>query len=305
MTDDGVAAALYRAIGDRARRSDALLLASVPAVLVGVFALPPATRESLVFEYAAPSLRTAFLAPFVHLDRVHLLVNLAGYALVVPIAYLLSLLSGHRRRFRVVLVSLVLACPALLSYLNLAVARDGVSVGFSGPLMALYGYLPLALAEYLEARFGIGPSRESAPVLFFLGTALIAGLTFRSVVANRVAVPIAGKTVPVTPVLAAALVGLVAATLLAALLFGASVADRRPDLLAEFRAAVDVPGDFEVLAVGGFLFLAVPFVTFPADPFRAGGVVNLYVHLVGYALGFIASYASVRVAAWLFGPAEL
>ena len=48
--------------------------------------------------------------------------NLVSYALVMPVAYLLSAVNGEQWRFRVVFVSLVLACPVVLSYSNLASA---------------------------------------------------------------------------------------------------------------------------------------------------------------------------------------
>ena len=151
---------------------DALLLASVPLALVGVYLLPTATREALVFEYARPSIRTAFAAPFVHFDAAHLLFNLLAYALVVPLLYALSLTAGRRRQFRAVFVALLVSSPILLSYLNLTIVRDGVTFGFSGVLMAYYGYLPLVLAEHAESRLALGRTRTVAPLLFFVGLEL-------------------------------------------------------------------------------------------------------------------------------------
>ncbi|WP_276270685.1 hypothetical protein [Haloarcula litorea] len=289
-------------LASRASLADAALLLSVPAALLALWSLPAGVRASLAFDYAAPTPTTAVLSQFVHLGPTHLAVNLAVYALVVPVAYLLSVLSGHRRRFRVVFVSLLVVCPLVLPYLNLAIARGGTSVGFSGVLLALYGYLPLALATHAEAAFGIGRHRQTAPLLFFVGLALVTVLTLAAVVANPVRVPVRGVVVPVTGVLVAALAELVVALALVVALYAFSTDHGWRGVAADVRAAADRTGEFEVAAVGLVLFLTVPFATFPTDPVVDGGVLNLYVHLVGYALGFIGSYATVVVESRLFGP---
>lgn len=279
-----------RLLCQRVRVADILLIAAVPAALLAVFALPEPTRESLVFEYTAPSVRTAFAASFVHFDTGHLAFNLLGYALVVPTAYLLSAINKRHGRFRVVLVSLSLTCPVLLSYLNLAIARDGVGFGFSGVLMALYGYLPLALADHLETQFDIGEIRTVAPLLFFSGLTVIATLTLWLTATNPVSVPVRGIVVPVRSVLVATLAGLVVALALVVLLYVLSIRDGTTAVRATLRDAIDRPGHFELAVIGGLLFVAIPFATFPLDPTVGNRVLNLYVHFLGYALGFIAVY---------------
>lgn len=292
------------ALIDRQSVADILLLVTVPAALLAVFSLPLSVRESLAFRYTDPSLWTAVAAPFVHMTWDHLAVNLLAYALVAPTAYLLSVLSGRRRRFRVAFVSLVLACPGLLSYLNLAVARDGLGVGFSGVVMALYGYLPLALADYFESRFGLGPRRDAAPALFFVGLLVVAVLTLAAVVTNPVTVPVRGVNVAVTPVLIATLVGLVVATSLVVLLYVISIADHCDPRGTSTHGAAATGRQFEIGAVATLLFLAVPFTTFPLDPVTGDSVVNVYVHLLGYALGFIGPYATAVVGRAALRDAE-
>jgi len=273
----------------RTRPVDLLLIAAVPVVLFAVFRLPPATREALIFEYAAPSIRSAFTAPFVHFDSGHLLFNLLGYALVVPTTYGLVAASDRHNQFRIVFVSLLLACPAALSYLNLTIVRSGVSFGFSGVLMALYGYLPLALAQHLQSELDLGRARTTGPLYFFVGLALVTLQTLRAVLNNPVSVTIRGVSVSVTWVLVATLSGLAVGVALVVLLYVLSITDTDGSRLGLADAA-DAAGHFELAVLATVLFLVIPFTTFPVDPIVGGRVVNLFVHFLGYALGFIASY---------------
>ncbi|MEF8826201.1 MAG: hypothetical protein V5A34_12405 [Halapricum sp.] len=284
------ALAPWRSIRERPSLADALLLAIVPAALIGVFVLPAATREALVFRYADPTVRTAFAAPFVHLSASHLLFNLAGYGLIVGMLYALSVASGHRGEFRVVFASLLVAGPPILSYLNLTIVRLGVTFGFSGVLMAFYGYLPLSIAEYLDARLKVGRSRTLAPLFFFLGLTLTTVQILRAVLRHPVTVAVDGVPASVTWVLAATLAELIVALVLVMSLYAVSVADEEWSIRTRLRDAAGQTGHFELAIGATVLFLAVPFATFPADPIVSGRVFNLYVHFVGYTLGFIASY---------------
>lgn len=267
---------------------DLLVLFSVPILLVGVSFLPLAVRQSLVFHYTVPTLLTAFAAPFVHLGPGHLVVNVLGYFLVVPVAYLLSVASGRRARFFAAFATFVLVFPVLLSYLNLAVLRPGAGAGFSGVVMAFVGYLPLALADYLEERADVGPSETLAPVFFFLGIALIAGLSVQSVQRDRATVLLGTG-------------GLVLTAMLSALLYWLSAPDHARDVLRKVRAAADRPGNVELLGFAGIVFVAFLFVAFPPAVTDGAIVVNVYVHLLGYALGFISAYATVEFGARLPG----
>lgn len=264
------------------RHRDILALAAVPLALVAVFALPAGLRRSLAFEYANPSLLTAALAPFVHLDLGHLLVNVGGFALVAAVAYALAVASGRRRRFVPVFVTFVLVFPPVLSYLNLAVPRAAYSVGYSGVVLAFVGYLPIGIADLLETHFDVGPRDRVAPGTFFLGLALVASLSVRSVVPSNATVTLGTA-------------GLVLAALLCALLFWLEThAGGQTGLQA--RLADGPAGTVELLAVATVLFVGMQFVAFPADPAREGGVVNLYVHVLGYALGFLTVYATDLLA---------
>lgn len=267
-TDRSFAGTVRRAVGPL----DVAALCAVPVLLLVVFRLPVATREALLFSYRDPTLATAFAAPFVHLGIAHLLTNLVGYLLVVPTAYLLCALSGHRRRFYVAFVTFLFVFPPVLSYLNLAIARPGLALGFSGVNLAFLGFFPVAIAGHLRARFDLEAPLDVAGSLFFVVLALVAVLSYRSMLTY----------------------GLAAAALLSAVLYAASAAEACGRIRPNVRAAARTAGHFELAAVGLLLFVLFTFVAFPTDPVVDDGVVNLYVHLVGYALGFTATYVTLH-----------
>ena len=271
-------------LGERLRPADVALLGSVPVALGLVSLLPPATRRSLAFDYAAPTVPTAFASAFVHLDPTHLLVNVVLYVVLAATSLALALASGHRRRFYTAFLTFVLVFPVVLSYLNLAIPRSATTLGFSGVAMAFAGYLPLALADYLDARFGIGPATQLGPALFLSGLGLVSVLSVRSASG-----PVGGR---------AALLALAAS--LGAVQYALVVAEQS-DLRARCRRLLRTPGAAELTAVATVLVIAVPFVAFPASPERGAGVLNLYVHLLGYALGFLVPFVTATTRRFVAG----
>lgn len=258
-------------VRSRGHRLDLLLLAAVPAVLVGVFALPEEARLGLVFHGTDPTLVTAFASHFVHLAPGHLLSNLASYLILAPLAYLLCLLTDRRWLFYAAFATFLLAFPLALSVLELAVGNTHAALGFSAINGAFFGLFSFALARYAGSRLA-GRRDDVAPSAFFLGAALIAVL----------AVP---STVLATGIAAAALLS-------AALYLNGGHGDGLPSLDGVRRLAAR-PGHFELVGAGSGVFLAYPLVAFPADPVTTTGVVNLYSHLLGFALAFVATYATV------------
>jgi hypothetical protein len=259
------------------RPPDLLVILAVPLALAGVFVLPEGARRALAFSYADPTPVTAFAANFVHLEAGHLLANLGSYAPVVPLVYLLSALSGKRVRFLVVFATSLLAFPVALSYPNLAISRPGVAVNSSGITMAFVGFLPLALSDLLGVHFEIDSELDLAGALFFVGMGLIAVLSVRT---------------PVT-------YGIAAAAALTAALFFLSVTDRHDRTCPDVHTAMRAGGYFELATAAFVLFVGLPLSAFPIDPADGAAVVNLYVHLLGYALGFIVPYVTVHVASRL------
>lgn len=255
------------------RPVDWAALLAVPGVLVAVFLLPDAVKQGLVLSHGDPRPAAALTAHYVHLSTDHLVGNLSVYALVVPVAYLLCLFAGHRRTFFLAFTTYLLALPPVLSALDLVLLDGGVLLGFSGVLMAFVGFLPLAVVWYADRVAGLALDVDDAPGLFFMG---LAGISLWSV--------------PVGPaqVLLAAVAG---ATGLAYAVSARSAID---------DATVEWPGPGAYLELGGAGLVAFTFgiaVGFPPMRVADGVVVDQYGHLLGYAIGFIAAYATVRVDA--------
>lgn len=268
---------------DAVRLRDLAVLATVPVVLLLMASLPAAQQRALAVSYTDPTLVTAYTSHFVHLSGWHLAANLAAYAVLAGVSYLLSAASGSRRRYFVAWVAFLLAVPVALTGLNLVFVRPRLGYGFSGVNMAFAGYLALALAEYCDVRLGGLLRREQAPLLFFLGLAAIATLAVE-VLFVRVAIAVAA--------------------LLSAVLY-----------LRSFRGAFEAlgggrltqaasrVGEFELGLAGLLVFLFWPLVAFPGTATVDGAILDTYTHLLGYSLGFMASYLTFDVAARV-GPRE-
>ena len=267
----------------RARAVDLLALAVPPVILVAVFALPEATRRSLAFAYADPTLPSAFLSHYVHLGTNHLLGNLVGYGLLAGVGYLLAALSGRRRLFFTAFVTYLGAFPFALSALNLAVPRNAIGFGFSGINMALAGLLPILWYCYARDRFAPSASVAALPAVFF---ALVGWIALLALPVSTEGDGLAGLSVGV-------------AGALLALLYAASSDLRLPDSLRErARTVASRPGYGDLLVAGAIVAVGYPVVGFPADPTGSGSVVNLYVHLLGFCLGFIGPFALLASGAF-------
>lgn len=245
----------------------------VPGVLLAVFRLPVATRRALAFSYSEPTVPTAFTANYVHLTVPHLLSNLAGYLLVAGVGYLLAVSNRHRTRFLTALAVILVVFPVPLSYLNLAFQRPGISLGFSGLNMALVGVVLVEFASYLETQFTSHFGVENAPAFFF-------------VVMAFVALPYADMDWGFA---------LTAVTTGLAVAYIAPFLSSYQPSLGRIRTGIGKQGYLELLLAVGILAPGFVVTAFPQNPVVESGIVNVYIHLVGFCLGFITVYSYILV----------
>ena len=265
-------AGFLRETARQSRLLDLMLLAVVPAILVAVFLVPAGTRETLVFEVGSPTLLTAYTSHFVHLSSVHLVGNLVIYLPVVGVAYLLCLLSGRRQLFVITFLTLLLAFPFALSAMQLAFPQDRAILGFSGINAGFVGLACFALVSYVRVNLA-GVDERYAPALLFFTAGLIA----------LVALPSRGYRIEIG----------MAAIGLGLLYVGVAIYRHGFPTRATIVSAVDTPGYFEFAGVGVGLLVGYPFVAFQDAVVPGEGVVDVYVHLLGYSLAFIVVFSFV------------
>jgi len=265
---------------------DVVLVLAFPLLIGLGYSLPLGTRESLVFNYASPTLLAAFVSAFIHFEFGHLITNVGLYVLVVPVLYILSALSGRQQQFRAFVFTALLVFPPALSYLNLAIARPSVTFGASGVIMGFVGYLPLALSGYLDANFDIGPVSVFAPALFFASLGPISVLSLQSVLLQN-------------PTVLLGTAGLVIATVLTTALYVLTVYEQTNDAQTKLRFAMQATGYTDLILLTVLLLFLVPIIAFPANPQVDNGVLNLYEHFLGYALGFMTPYITkTQLGSW-------
>jgi hypothetical protein len=266
---------LRASIAANGSAADAVLLATVPTVLVGVFLLPEPTREAFVLDYRAPTAVAAYASHFVHFGAAHLAGNLAAYALAVLPAYCYCAAAGRRTDFLAVFGAVLAGFPYALSGLNAVFVRPSVGYGFSGLAMAFLGFLPVALAAFTRERLLPGVTLDHAPLLFFAGAGVVAVF--------------AVLAAPASPLSLAA----VAVAVLGVAAYGRSL--WRSVDTGSLRTAATRAGDADFAAAGVVLVLAAPFVAFPRRAAGSGYVLNVYTHLLGFCLGFVVPYVALRL----------
>lgn len=239
---------------------------AIAGVLVAVYTLPESVTRPFVFQYGEPTLLTAYTANFVHFAPSHLATNLAGFLLAGGTLVAVSIRADDRWFLIGTGVTFLTVVPVLLSVLNLAVPRAGITYGFSGMNMVLVGFLPVAIVRYGETLRNRRVGTEVLLVSFFTSVAIIA------------AVSVPPSALSTAVMVAAAGLGAVFGVQLYFSELGSGPFD------ASLRTVCPV-------IAAAVVWAALPSTGFP-DPARNGEVINIYVHFVGYALGFISGYLS-------------
>ena len=245
----------------------------VPGILALVYLLPEAIKHEYVLRYTDPSIVTAYTSHWIHFTRSHLLSNVLAYLFVVLTAYGYAVASERRRQFVSFFVVAIVVLPFAISGLNIALVRPRVGYGFSPIVTGFLGFLPLALSAFLQSRTPFRFDPDHAPVFFFAGLGIVA---VRSV-------PEPTKFAVVLLIL-----GIIAGYLYGILTANSRSASRSTSW--DGNRGVHLA----LVAVGLFVFGGMVLVAFPADPVQAGKITNLYSHLLGYSLGFIAPYVTYR-----------
>ena len=251
--------------------SDLFVISVVPLVLVATYQLRIEARQSLAFASESPSIVTAFTTNYIHFTTDHLVGNIGWYILIIALAYLLAITNEHRSRFFATLFTVLVLLPIPLSYLTLAVPTPGVSIGFSGLNMALFGFVVVEFAAYLDEYFTENFGVENAPAFFFLVTAFVALPHAKTGWGYGIAV----------------------GSLFLAIVYSAGLLWSFQPSLSGVSDAVDKQGYFE-LSITTFVVMVVfvP-IAFPQNPVFEEGFINVYVHFVGFCLGFMGVYIAI------------
>lgn len=260
------------ALFENTRRIDIVTLGIVPMILLLGFTLPAATQRNLIFDYQAPTILTAYSNHFMHISLVHLLVNLLGYGLIVAVTYALAMAANRRMQFFTVYLVFHLSIPFALSGMGLIWGWTGFRIGYSGILMAFLGYLPIVLLEFVGTQFGLPVNQSRSSWLFLLIVAMAAFLALPPFFA-----------IPV-----------VVAALLYFLVFNLYIW-RHFDfgLLSDFSKRLSVPGNIELVIIGGIVAFFYPFIAFSNNLVGAMGTLNVYTHGLGLCLGYLIARSSI------------
>jgi len=250
-----------------------VVLAIIPLLLVAVFLFPLETRRAFVFDYQNPTVMTAFSAHYVHLSISHLISNLIACTIFLLLAYLLVLSNGVRGQLYTELFVILFIFPVLLSYLNLAIPRSAVGYGFSGLNMALLGYIAVEFTRYTGNYYLESIGVEDAIFSFLVLTTFVSAVYARM---YRIALFLT-----------------VASSVFALgyLVFADwSWRELYPALIhsLELRGYIEL-AVFTILIIIGYTSTAF------FNPVLEAGVTNVYIHFLGFCIGFINSYVFIYV----------
>lgn len=249
---------------------DTVVLGAAPLATLVFWMLPLPTREAFTLAFDAPTRVTVLTSHFVHLDTVHYVSNLLGYGLTAGTGYLCFARARGRTTFLSATLVAILLFPAVLSLLGLLVVNTGRGYGLSGIVAGLLGIAVAGIGVYTRRRLPV--SGSPSPPLFLGGVA---------VAAVRLLPPSTTRN------------GVIVAALIVAggYLYGISVEPRRTS------SDGSIPGMIAGLGVCTIVLLAA----FPRGALADDA--SPYIHFIGYGLGYLTVYITLRVEQALSGGA--
>lgn len=260
-------------IQERGRLRDLLVLAGPPVVMIALFAfVSESTRRELGFALSEPTVQTAYISHFVHLEWSHFAGNVLSYLALVVVLYVICLVASRRRFWWQFSLAMLLGFPFVLSGLNLALDRTAVVIGASGVNMALLGGMPIAVGSLLHHH------REFAmrlvPVLFL---------------PSIIVITVVG--VPWNYWVGLTLLG----TGLLWVLYLLAAVDRHGlPTSTKITNLMRTEPVGELTAMGVVLLVGYPIIVFTGEG-TDGVIVNHYVHLLGFALAFLTGFVAEQI----------
>lgn len=170
---------------------------------------------------------------------------------------------------------------SVLGALNVALDRPRLGYGFSGVVLAFYGFLPTALLSFINTQFTDDTGVRHSPLLFFFGATVI------GIAALPTSTP---QSITITALPGIATIG-----------YGRDLLSDLSEFSFDgFQHATRHDGGYMELAVTAvIIFSCFLVLAFPTDPVKHGYVVNLYEHFLGYCIGYIAPFLTVLAAGLL------
>lgn len=253
---------------------DALAVAAVAALLVGIHVLVPAgLRNEFALQYGQPDPFHALSAAYVHLTDAHLSANVAGLLAGGAWAIAVSALADEHRWFRHSLLWFLTALPIAVGMTGAALVGSPVtSRGFSGVVAALGGFGLVGVAVVLHRTFDVDR---------WLAWNVVAGLTV--VVGAEILWLVTGAVSPAIGGLLALAFGLT--------LVPVARAGWRTGLPAERDGWWRLLGAIVTTALLGALVVVFVVGLFPTDLAGEGSVTNILGHYLGLVYGAV-------IAAW-------
>ncbi len=265
------------------KRDMFLLVVVIPAMLTLLFLLPSSIKNELTLYHGSPNAVSFYTTHFIHESFYHFSSNLVFYLMFIIPIYLLCQLADQRKKFYLMLASIFFVLPFLLSIVTLLVPASeslfsiptSKSLGFSGIVSALFGFLPYSTLSYFKKSLGQKTGIFNLLMMAFfllLGSAL---LTYpEPLTLSRISFLI----------------------LVWGLLFGYSIRILRDaSLKAYFSSVIDKISKNRIFR-GGFLalYLLGLIAVFPEELRIGKDMVGVHIHLIGFAFGFLISYIFVR-----------